>query len=115
VTPAPGPGPEPSHPTTAESVDAALERMQADTSVPSQVPLDRIPTKLKGVRQAMGEKDWNHYIILMRLFVRGEITEQQMDEEGEKLFQMHDPESKRKLRLWINRMVVDVWGITDSD
>jgi hypothetical protein len=65
-----------------------------------------IPKELKRVHQALGEKNWNDYLILTEQKCLGEIFEAQCVARSKAIFAMFDEHSQRRVERQMSRTVV---------
>jgi hypothetical protein len=65
-----------------------------------------IPKELERVHQALGEENWNDYLILMEQKCLGEIFEAQCFARSKAIFAMFDEHSQRRVERQMSRTVV---------
>jgi hypothetical protein len=77
-----------------------------------QRPLPRyeylVPNKLEGIKQALGEEDWNEYLIKTEKKLLGEITEDEFDARSKHLFLVFDEQMRRRIEKLVEGMIAPV-------
>jgi hypothetical protein len=67
-----------------------------------------VPSKLEGIKQALGEEDWIEYLIGTEKKLLGEITEDEFDARSKHLFLVFDEQTRRRIEKLVGGMIAPV-------
>jgi hypothetical protein len=67
-----------------------------------------VPKKLETIKQALGEEDWDEYVIATEEKFMGKITEGEFDARSKRLFMVFDEQTRWRIEKLVDYMVAPV-------
>jgi hypothetical protein len=64
-----------------------------------------VPTKLEGIKQALGEEGWNDYLILTERKLLGEVTEDEFEARSKQIFMVLEEQIGQRIEKLVLKMV----------
>jgi hypothetical protein len=98
--------------SVTRAASSAAQRSKRLQTFQSQNPRPRydytIPKKLETIKQALGEEDWDEYVIATEENFLGKITGDEFDARSKRLFMVFDEQTRWRIEKLVDYMVAPV-------